>query len=415
MAEEEEVKADTGGVSRMMTQQVAAMGGVDDGTMEDIIDKLKILDYELHFCQGKSFKPLTRTFFSRPAANPNEQFFYFTSLVSWLMEICDHSYKAPGQFDDPNTSANNILAELKRMDFTLKDIASKLRVGHGEAVLHVLNILCDKGMTVKDWSFKPPEYPLDNYEDELETDDAAATDDIADEVMSESDGEEEWYDATKDRDDGANNGNVSNGAIETSVNPDDWRMELERVSPYLKLNRRSDHKDWRSHLDWILSLLKTIERMFPEVKGQLTKIGDDLAKALEKIQKREHSLGLQFDSWVDDYRIRQKDCQAITENHKASSDSVATLGSELAHIAETLDGVKADISAREERMTDTSPLVRIKDAVAKIKMEIKQMELRIGVLQHTVLHHRIKQAGRAAVHKRLNDSGDASPGAFPLF
>ena len=52
--------------------------------MEEILEKLKMLDYEEHF---KSFRPLTHTYFAMPSANPNEQFYYFTSLVSWLLSL----------------------------------------------------------------------------------------------------------------------------------------------------------------------------------------------------------------------------------------------------------------------------------------------------------------------------------------
>mmetsp|Transcript_66232 Transcript_66232/g.117612 ORF Transcript_66232/g.117612 Transcript_66232/m.117612 type:complete len:433 (-) Transcript_66232:1571-2869(-) len=381
-------------VSRMMTQQAAAIGGVDDGTMEDIVDKLKILDYEANFCLPNTFRPLSRTYFSRPYHNPNEQFFTFTSLVAWLMDQCGHHFQAPGQFDDPNASATAIIAELKAMDFSVKDIApGKLRVGNGDAVLHVLNILLDKVMTQKGWSFKPPEYPADEYNDEIEADEPM-DEDIQDDVLSESDGgDEEWYSGGQagHRDDDELP-ETSAGAIETLVNPDDWRMELERVTPMLKLNRRNENKDWRSHLDWIWSLLETIEKWFPEVKVQLERINTDLTKAIDKIQKRESTLSQQFDNWVDQYRSQKKDYMAITENHKTSAEGVGTLTNELNQISEMLEQVKAEISSREERMTDTSPLVKIKESMAKIKREVKEMELRIGVLQHATLHHKLRQS-----------------------
>lgn len=406
-------------ISRMMTQQAAAIGGVDDGTMEDIVDKLKILDYEEHFCLPKTFRPLTKTYFSRPVHNPNEQFFYFTSLVSWLMEMSGHLFKAPGQFDDPNASATAIIQELKNMEFSVKDIApGKLRVGNGDAVLHVLNILLDKVMTHKGWAFKAPEYPADEYNDEVEADEPM-DEDIQDEVLSESEGDEEWYSgAVGSAGDDEQSGEASPASIETLVNPDDWRMELERVTPMLKLSRRNDNKDWRSHLDWIWSLLETIEKWFPEVKVQLDKICNDLTKAIEKIQKREATLAQQFENWVDQFRGQKKDYVAITDNHRTSSEGVGTLTNELSQISEMLDSVKADIASREERMTDTSPLVKIKESMSKIKGEVKEMELRIGVLQHATLHHKLRQtntknppvlAGGAKPPGGKDDDDDLAP------
>eukprot|EP00667_Euglena_gracilis_P012493 EG_transcript_12829 len=381
--------------------------------MEDIIEKLKILDYEANFCLPKTFRPLTRTYFSRPVHNPNEQFFYFTSLVSWLMELAGHRFQAPGQFDDPNASATAIIQELKNMEFSIKDVApGKLRVGNGDAVLHVLNVLLDKVLTHSGWVFKSPEYPADNYEEEVEPD-TTMDDDIQDDVLSESEGEEEWYSgglAGRGDDDGP--GESSQG-VHSPINADLWKIELERVAPFLRQNRRADNKDWRSHVDWIVSLLQSIEKWFPDVRAQLDKITDDITKAIEKIQKREQTLAQQFENWVDQYRTQRKDFTTILENKQAGQQSVTALSSELSQISEMLDNVKAEITRRETKMTDTSPLVQIKEAMTRVKNEVREMELRIGVLQHATLQHKVRQANmakkQAAAGPKKPDEGEDAP------
>ena len=45
-------------------------------------------------------------------------------------------------------------------------------------------------------------------------------------------------------------------------------------------------------------------------------------------------------------------------------------------------------------MTDAKPLVNIKQGVLKLKAEIKQMELRTGVIEHSLLHGKLS-------HKRF--------------
>lgn len=37
--------------------------------------------------------------------------------------------------------------------------------------------------------------------------------------------------------------------IEALVDPGEWRLEVERVTPLLKVNVASDSKDWRLHLN----------------------------------------------------------------------------------------------------------------------------------------------------------------------
>jgi estrogen-related receptor beta like 1 len=43
-----------------------------------------------------------------PTGNPNQQFYYFTSLVAWLLTVCGHPFTAPGQFDAPNATISKI-------------------------------------------------------------------------------------------------------------------------------------------------------------------------------------------------------------------------------------------------------------------------------------------------------------------
>ena len=116
--------------------------------MDNIVDKLKLLDYERDFCKQKRppFVPLTRTYFAYPppSNNQNEQFFYFTSLTAWLLGIAGRNFQAPAQFDDPNAACSNIIMELKDVGFATPNFPpTKLKQGHGEAVCGVLDNLLD--------------------------------------------------------------------------------------------------------------------------------------------------------------------------------------------------------------------------------------------------------------------------------
>ena len=53
-------------------------------TMEDLLDKLKLLDYEVEFSSQMRMRPLNRHYFVLQT-NPGEQFFLFTSLAAWLV------------------------------------------------------------------------------------------------------------------------------------------------------------------------------------------------------------------------------------------------------------------------------------------------------------------------------------------
>jgi hypothetical protein len=42
---------------------------------------------------------------------------------------------------------------------------------------------------------------------------------------------------------------LDNGIIESSIPPEEWLMEVERVAHKLKVNQNTDAKEWRSHLE----------------------------------------------------------------------------------------------------------------------------------------------------------------------
>lgn len=58
--------------------------------MDDVLEILKVLDYENKFCKNKGFKPISNVHFAVASSNPSEQFIYFVSLVSWLLSVNNH-------------------------------------------------------------------------------------------------------------------------------------------------------------------------------------------------------------------------------------------------------------------------------------------------------------------------------------
>ena len=202
--------------------------------MEEILEKLKMLDYEEHF---KSFRPLTHTYFAMASANPNEQFYYFTSLVSWLLALLGQEWKAPSQLDDPNSAVASLYAMLQQIGAPTNFGAMKLKSGCGEAVCSVLKHLLD---------LIPIEFPLPVYAEEEAYEEAAVDDDaeveaeeMADEVGAADVEEDEMYyhggDAAGqvgERD------KLTDSILDASVAPEAWRLELERVTPQLKMQVR---------------------------------------------------------------------------------------------------------------------------------------------------------------------------------
>ena len=62
----------------------------------------------------------------------------------------------------------------------------------------------------------------------------------------------------------------------------------------------------------------------------------------------------------------------------------------LAQIADDLEVIKAEMEERGSSMTDGTPLVNIRRALTRMKQEILTMNVRIGVVEHTVLQAKLK-------------------------
>ncbi|NWH68597.1 IFT57 protein, partial [Geococcyx californianus] len=80
--------------------------------MEDLMDKLKLLNYEEEALRRHNMRPFARHYFALPT-NPGEQFFMFCTLAAWLITKAGHPFEQPQEYDDPNAVISNILSELR--------------------------------------------------------------------------------------------------------------------------------------------------------------------------------------------------------------------------------------------------------------------------------------------------------------
>ena len=356
--------------------------------MEDILERLKMLDYEANF---RNFKALTHTHFAIPSANPNEQFFYFMSLASWLMSLLGHSWKAPSQMDDPNSSAASLLRELQQIGAPTNYSHGKLKLGYGEACCNVLKFLLDQ----INIDFKQPIYTEEaEYEEAAVDDDAEVmAEDMADEVGAADMEEEEFYHGgTAGGADGPREqGKLTDTILEPNVAPEAWRIELERVTPQLKMQVLSDPKEWRNRLVNTKSHQQTVATLAPETHQTLERLAEDLDRTLQALRKAESKLNSQCQGEIQDYVTKQDELTTRQEEYNRQSEGINALTNELAAVSDELHAVKERMDARGSSMTDTSPLIKMKTSLTRLRAEIKQLDIRIGVVTHTLVQKKVKQ------------------------
>lgn len=88
----------------------------------------------------------------------------------------------------------------------------------------------------------------------------------------------------------------------------------------------------------------------------------------------------QLENHIQEFRKCQDVLAEVKEKYSQGSGGVTTLARELAHVSEDLEAVKAEMDQRGTSMTDAAPLVKIKQALTKLKAESTQMEVRLGVV-----------------------------------
>jgi len=369
--------------------------------MEDLCDKLKILNYEQDFCRTKDMKPLTRTYFALPGKT-SEQFPYFSALTSWLFQRIGMDFLEWGEFEDPNQIINNVVELSRQLGFGADFPVSKLRHGAGDAVVLTLNFLVDKALAKKGFKVQAPQYSQLDGDDSQpppeETGEDVEEEDIKDEVVEEDldvDGGG-LYDGgfiSVERDDKESKQTME--MLEPQIDPAQFQLELLRVEPKLKFRAEPPTKEWRTHLDQSVKHEKMMKEALPEAKGQLEKIATSLRKTVDRIAAKERHLNREFEHLSDEFRERQKKLDEIQETYHALSGSVSELQNELQSKTDQLESLKDQMNSRTTSMTDNTPLRRLTTSMADLKKEVAAMEFRMGIMGQTLLQAQLKQLSRA--------------------
>ncbi|KAK2091893.1 hypothetical protein P7K49_031177 [Saguinus oedipus] len=158
--------------------------------------------------------------------------------------------------------------------------------------------------------------------------------------------------------------------LESTTDAAEWSLEVERVLPQLKVTIRTDNKDWRIHVDQMHQHKSGIESALKETKGFLDKLHNEITRTLEKIGSREKYINNQLENLLQEYRAAQ---------------------AQLSEVTEELEKVKQEMEEKGSSMTDGAPLVKIKQSLARLKQETVEMDIRIGIVEHTLLQSKLKE------------------------
>lgn len=390
--------------------------------MECLLEKLKVLNYEEEVLAKHNMKNLSRHYFvSSPylAFNSGEQFYMFTIIAAWLINEAGRPFTEPQEYDEPNATVSNILAELRAFGVKVDFPPSKLKSGSGEYVCFVLDRLAEEALRKRGFSFKRPNYPTETTEEEsvIEDDAELTLSKVEEEMIEEPDDEEENVmdlEALKLRTTHteAEPSTKPDEILESTVDVAEWNLEVERVLPQLKVTIRTDNKDWRIHVDQMHQHRDGIKSSLKETKSYLDKLQEDIGKTLEKVSSREKYINNQLEHLIQEYRSAQAKLSEAKERYQQASGGVTERTRVLAEISEELEKVKQEMEEKGSSMSDGAPVVKIKQSLTKLKQEIVQMDVRIGVVEHTLLQAKLKE--KSNMTRDMHATNIPEPAAGPF-
>jgi len=380
--------------------------------MEEILERMKMLNYEREM--PGSFKPLTHTYFAVASGNPAEQFYYFTSTCAWLMSLQGASWKAPSQLDDPNSAVSALYSQLQQINAPTNYPPQKLKTGYGEHPCAVLKFLLDQ----LQFEFKRATYAEElEYEEAAVDEDAEVdVDELADEVGAADVEEDEFFGGGGGGEGGGEPSKLTDSILDATVEPAAWQIELERVTPLLKMQILSDPKEWRNRLVNTKSHQQTVASLAPETYQMLDRLSEDMDRTLQAVKKSESKLNSQCKDQVDEYAGKQEKMQEVQDLYNAKSEAISELTNTLSQVSDELSSIKGRMDERGNSMTDTSPLIKIKSALSRLKDERKAMEIRIGVVTNTLVAKKLKSdqfTKREAQRPKNSAAQSAAADSYP--
>lgn len=82
--------------------------------LDELMEKLKLLNYERSLLRDMKMKPLSRFYFAK-STNSGEQFYMFTSICAWLIRKTGRAFEQPQEFHDPSKTVGDIMRFLQEL------------------------------------------------------------------------------------------------------------------------------------------------------------------------------------------------------------------------------------------------------------------------------------------------------------
>lgn len=134
-----------------------------------------------------------------------------------------------------------------------------------------------------------------------------------------------------------------------------------------------------------------LPQLADETQAQLKKLQGEIAYVTDKIEIREKHLNIDLKPIISEYMQVSGERTKVDLATKEIKAEINELEKQLDKTVHAYKTVKDQMDQRGTSMSDGSQLINVKKVVAKIKDEIVQMDLEIGVMQHGIDQDILKQ------------------------
>ncbi|NXQ31300.1 IFT57 protein, partial [Alaudala cheleensis] len=205
--------------------------------------------------------------------------------------------------------------------------------------------------------------------------------------------------------------------LQSTTDAAEWNLEVERVLPQLKVTVRTDNKVWKNGFACVHVVIKipvsnglSSATLCEPLSGYLDKLHQEISKTLEKINSREKYINNQLEHLVQEYRS----AQALLSEQRFLKIlySYGLIKKIYFKVTEALEKVKQETEEKGSSMTDGAPLVKIKQALTKLRQETIQMDIQIGVMEHTLLQSKLKEKSNMTRDMHATVIPEATVGAY---
>ena len=387
--------------------------------MDDMVEKLRLLNYEINFCQKHNHDIINKYYFAfnmygfnfdnKDNASKESypvQFAYFYDLANWLMALIkqnaninilqeiDVKFKKYDKKKPQDAQIQELLNDLKNLQVKVL-LNSRFKFGYGDGVCLVLTQLCDKYLIKQNFIFKKPKFKDVQEIEKIKEypEDIPLEDNIGTNIGFKSNtnynfngfksigggSKTKFYSGQKfkhftsigpmgdetstnftgqqEEENNKNNANNENGILYSNVTEEDWQNEFNKVSNMLKIEEVPEEN---------LS-------SFSDNNDQGRTEGNYQAvKQINNVSKLFSDKYVNDAEYLDVYN-KQIDKELQNINNKESKISVSNKG-----LKEELNKLKITKQANQHYQDEYD---NINEDIKKMENEKKQVELKLSKLK----------------------------------